>query len=417
MTALSTETQEGGLITISPPAKVKASKLNASPFDQIQVLSHGVDTLDLAINARWKGDHFFDYLDAIKEVAVNEGKPSTVFLDQSVEPYESPFKIYNHGAPGYRWLLANGQYTLKIGNWRAPKKSGRPSIMASIRCETLWMLGLIGAVKQLHKIISNAGAQIVVIKASRVDLCLDMLLHKVIWHEDVTQFAVTRAHKSNKYFNKDNLTGISIGSGKISARLYDKPLEINQQSNHKAWFFDIWGIGQDEIPEGHHIIRVEFQLRRTALKELGIDTFRDLYHKTANLWAYCTQKWLKFRDRPGNHHTMRKTFDWWVEVQNGFAGAQKANPLVRSNAFRAQEKQLFAQAKGMLTSLHAVKSEFKGLRLDRPASIHDVIQSFMEEYQMADLNDDRINEEVLHKRSKYHRFLNPNYHYFKERRS
>jgi hypothetical protein len=403
-------------MTISPPAKVNAAKVKPACFDQIAVLAHGIDSLDLAIDVVWGDEQFFIYLEAIKSVAVKKGNPLTVFLDRSDPLNESPFRIFNHGTQGYRWLLSNAQFSLKIGNWPSPKKKGRPSILASIRSETLWTLGLSGAMDLLLELITEAGATVVSVKTSRVDLCVDLLLPEQYWHKNLPEYRVCRARKLSDHFENDSLTGITIGSGKVLARLYDKPMEIKLKSPHKVWFYHIWGIEPDDIPAGHRIIRVEYQLRRTALKELGVDTFSDLCKKTPNLWAYCTRKWLKFRNRPGNHHTMRKTFEWWKSVQNGFDGAQAASPLIRVKAFNAQTDQFFAQAKGQLTSLYALQSELNERRLDKPTSIDDVLQYFANELLMSGITDDDISEEVLHKRAKYHRFLYKQHNLSIERR-
>lgn len=398
-------------MTISPPAKVNPLEVNPGCDDWAKVLVCGIDTLSLAIDVRWQNEEFFEYLEAIKQIAAQYNKPLTVFLDLYDPPNESPFRIYNHGTQGYRWLISNAQYALQIGNWTRPKKKGRPSVLATVRSETLWALGINGSVRQLQELLLKAGAAISKIKVSRVDPCVDILLPEIAWQGNLVDHRVTRSRYFAQYYSNNILTGIAIGKGKLSARLYDKPLEILQQSPEKQWFYKIWDIAPGNIPEGCRIIRVEFQIRREALKELGIDSFADLIQKAPQLWAYCTHKWLKFRSRPGEHHTMRKTFQWWESVQNGFEGAQNAMPLIRTAAFQAQEKRLFAQAMGLLTSLHALDCEFKGRRVDRPSSIHDVFASFKQQYLMSNLNDELINDEVFHKRARYHRFINANHQF------
>ena len=78
--------------------------------------------------------------------------------------------------------------------------------------------------------------------------------------------------------------------------------------------FDIWGI--EQIPPGMKIIRIEFQLRREAIKSLLIDQVIDLF-EFEQVRVYLTD-WLKFQDRPGEHHTQRTTLEWWKKVQNGY---------------------------------------------------------------------------------------------------
>jgi hypothetical protein len=45
--------------------------------------------------------------------------------------------------------------------------------------------------------------------------------------------------------------------------------------------YDIWKL--EDIPKDKKVIRVEFQLRRQAIKEVGIDTIDDLFKHPDNL--------------------------------------------------------------------------------------------------------------------------------------
>lgn len=128
------------------------------------------------------------------------------------------------------------------------------------------------------------------------------------WNVDLLDLRVTRSRHAAPYFNNSSMTGIGIGRSKIVARLYDKPLEI-QQKSHKFWMYKIWGI-EGKIPPGLKIIRVEGQFRREAMRELGIDTIDDLFLHIEKLWAYFTQDWLKFQNTPGEHHSIRSTLSW-----------------------------------------------------------------------------------------------------------
>lgn len=121
--------------------------------------------------------------------------------------------------------------------------------------------------------------------------------------------------------------------------------------------YDIWGI--EKVPDDHNIIRVEFQLRREKLKEMQINTFDDLLKLESNLWAYCTQNWLKLQDQPGEHHTQRHTFEWWINIQAGYKNFSKANPLVSIKAANAEKEQLLRQTIGTTTSLTIIESKGK----------------------------------------------------------
>lgn len=389
--------QNGGQTTISPPAKVKLDKTSG-----VQTIASNIDTLVLSIDVEWKNNKTFRYLESIKNIAKDNEKGPVVIFYAECESDKAMFNIRPHGTNGYEWLLLGGEFSLTIGNWLYP--ISRPSIMAYIHSETLWRNGPKGAVKRLLRILEGENARIVSVKVSRVDPCLDILMKQKLWALDLIDNRVTRAKYAAPHFNNFKLTGISIGKGNFSARLYDKPLEITQKSPDKIWMYDIWGL--NKVPEGYRIIRVEFQIRREALKELKIDTETDLFKKLGNLWKYCTEKWLKFQDGKGNHHTMRKTFDWWKIVQNGFEGVQWGNPLIRSKAIKVNIKQQLAQTYGHLTSLMAIKMEEMGIDHLTEINLDYMVSILRRELILyGNKNDMDISSDVFRKRVKYHRAM------------
>ena len=73
------------------------------------------------------------------------------------------------------------------------------------------------------------------------------------------------------------------------ALIYNKSEEI--KASGKEWFKLIW---KDNGWEGKKDVwRIKFQLRREALKELGIDSVEDIKDNEERLWNYLTTKWLK----------------------------------------------------------------------------------------------------------------------------
>ena len=315
-------------MTISPPAKVKLT-----PEDTFKVLSSGVDSLDVACDIHWLNESFFEYLDYMQGLAIENEQDQTIKFPESnlfavLKPY---------GRKGHKWIIQNNDFDLTIGNWLEPKS--RPSAMVSIRSEALWRLGPVACVHILKELFYRAGAESISVKPSRIDLCLDMTFPESEWSVNLIPLRVTRSRYAAPHFENITMTGISIGQGSVVARLYDKPLEITKKSK-KFWMYDIWDIEQD-IPAVLKIIRIEGQFRREAIRELGIDLIEDLFDHIEKLWAYFTQKWLRFETNPGQHHTMRKTLPWWKIVQNGFLGVQEATPLIRCKAISPAEETTF----------------------------------------------------------------------------
>ena len=269
-------------MTISHPSKVK------------NILASGVDFLVLSMDIEWKDASLFTVLDELKEKA----KQYSLDYQGQIKHFNPeevwPFTIKPHGAKGFSWILNGADFTYKIAN--SPEPGSRPNAMIEIRSEALWRLGPEEVIKIALSLIEANGGRIIEAKLSRVDLCVDFLMPENIWSQSLMEYAVTRATDFVPYYTHKKLTGIRIGKNIISARLYDKPLEIQQQSR-KVWMYDIWGI--NEIPEGKKIIRIEFQMRREVLKQLGLKKVEDLFQKIDQAWAYCTKNWLKFQDRPG----------------------------------------------------------------------------------------------------------------------
>jgi hypothetical protein len=376
----------GWQTTISHPANVK------------NILSSGVDSLVISLNIDWRDTAFFAILDDLKEKAKQYSLDYQGHIKHFNPEEVWPFTIKPHGPKGFAWILSGSDFSYKIAN--SPEPGSRPNVMIEIRSEALWRLGPEEVIKIALSLIEANGGHIIEAKPSRVDLCVDFLIPEKLWSQSLLDYAVTRATDMSPYLRHKKLTGISIGKDIISARLYDKPLEIQQQSR-KVWMFDIWGL--KEVPKGKKIIRIEFQLRREVLRDLKIKYIDDLFQKIDGAWAYCTKSWLKFQDRPGLHHTQRTTFDWYEEIQNGFAGVQGAEPLVREKAVRIDKQRLMQQATGLIIALHAINQEEEGADRNKPVYIEDCLHSFVDELSKDHPSPSEIQEKVKRKRSKYHR--------------
>jgi|GEM_PF-432016 hypothetical protein len=383
---------------LCPSSEVGWQTTISHPANVNNILASGVDTLVISLNIDWRDTALFAILDEVKEKAKQYSLDYAGHL-QHFNPEEVwPFTIKPHGTKGFSWILIGSDFSYKIANSSAP--GSRPNAMIEIRSEALWRLGPKEVIKIALSLIEANGGHIIEAKPSRVDLCVDFLMPEALWSSDLMEYAVTRASDFAPYYRFKKLTGIRIGKGVISARLYDKPLEIQQQSR-KVWMFDIWGL--KEVPEGKKIIRIEFQMRREVLKQLGLRKVEDLFQKIDQAWAYCTKSWLKFQDRPGLHHTQRTTFDWYEEIQNGFAGVQGAEPLVREKAVRIDKKRLLQQINGCAISLHAIRQEEEGADLNATVNINDCVISYVEELEKNRHELPDIQERSARKRAKYHR--------------
>ena len=379
-------------MTNSPPSNVKLT-----PDEPCRVLASGIDTLVLAIDVRWLRKDFIAAIDELKLRAQMDHDDQPGQLTPTDDP-DNPwhFLVKPHGKSGYAWILSSKEFTLKIGDWTEP--GSRPSVMADVRSETLWHLGPRGCVQRICALLEAAGGEIDIVKASRADLCCDVLLPSERFTDQLKASLVTRAHNLTNHEHRGVYSGLSIG---MSARLYDKPIEIAAQSG-KVWMFDIWGL--DEIPDGCRIVRVECQARREAIKSLGINTADDLFSKQCGLWKYASEKWLRVVDDPKLHHTQQTVLPWWDIVSNGYHGAQGASPLVRTVSIKADLKRLSQLFFGVVASVAALQT----LEDDTPDDEVLDLDSFLALatdilHARTDMDSIEFTRRVKRKRAKYNR--------------
>ena len=184
------------------------------------------------------------------------------------------------------------------------------------------------------------------------------------------------------------------------ARLYDKALEIRTQSK-KYWMYEIWKV--PVIPEGAKGTRMEFQVRREALMELGIDTVWDLFDHPGNLWSYLTNKWLKFQDDPQQDFRWQNPLPFWRTVQNGFLGMQGCNPLIRAQAVQSDKKKIAQQLMGQLTSLIAIDDETGDITPGLEVDLTDHLQKVIDSARLLELSPKDLGEKVRRKLCRYAR--------------
>ncbi len=382
------------------------SKITPGIQDTVSILASNIDTLVLSFDILWENNSFFfATLTEAKSMAQSNKKefPIPFRIDDKHDDYL--FNIKEFGSKGYEWILTNQEYSLVIGKWFKPQ--AMPSVILTIRSETLWRKGPYAAIQFIINFLTTAGGKIQKTRVSRLDLCVDTLFPLSLWSTDILNYAVTRAASDsdhNELFqthrNHKKLSTIDIGKGKIKVRLYDKPLEIQQRSN-KTWFFDIWNL--KDVPKDYKVIRVEFQLRREVLKELGIDSIEDLFRLIHNAWSYCTINWLKFQDNPGKQSHQRKTFPWWEKIQNGFNNIPAGAPLIRCKAANADKDRLSQQILGLMSSFAAIEMETGYGIAPGNENLIGAFQAFQSHLVQNNLNEINFSERIENKKAKFQR--------------
>lgn len=362
------------------------------------VLSSGIDTLVLSLEVIWKGKEFINFLRELKEKAKIEDKELPGVMKGNKEDDQWLFLLKPFGSNVYEWVLNGNEFSMTIGAWEKPK--ARPGVKVEIRSETLWRKGFKESFERVIRLIESNGAIILEVKTSRADICVDIMIDGKEFDLHLSKSMTRKAHKCCFHLGqKNDLETLEVGRGaNIMGRLYNKPKEI-QEKKKKKWMYDIWGI--EEVPKEKRVIRVEFEIKREVLKELGLGDPERFFSHCDEGWAYCTRKWLKFEDNKDKHHRKRKPLPWWKEVQEGFLGVQEAEPAIREKAIKEDADQLRAQIVGLASSLTALTYERYEADLEEPVSFNRCIDSVMTVYQENGNKVDDFRERVITKRAKY----------------
>lgn len=201
---------------------------------------------------------------------------------------------------GYPFVIENADYVIEFGEFNDP------SFRVKFRSESLWRVGA----QSMHDWFMVWAKEVGLIAykpetLSRVDFTFDYELAEPDFNEDSV---VSLSVKDNKYRDSGKLNGLVYGKGDVVLRIYDKVLEIEQQS-HKEWFFQLWG-------QQENVWRIEWQTRQEHLRRFGIRTFADLFSQQGDLLRYLAE----------NHDTLRIQQDdsnrsrWplhplWIDLQ------------------------------------------------------------------------------------------------------
>jgi hypothetical protein len=215
---------------------------------------------------------------------------------------------------------------------------------------------------------------------SRIDLCVDFLPRLDLRQFDCEHW-VTRARDFAKRFVNRAFSGWSIGLGGIvSARLYNKTLELLKSK--KLYMQEIWkACGYDGTDD---VWRLEFEINRQALVELGVDTTEGLVDRLESIWLYCTTKWLRLAIPSESDQTTCRWPDHplWTTLVKAWSTGERQAAGIRARKDRPpSDERLFVHGIGGITSFMASRGitdlgEGFGEFLAQARDFHDGDQQF-----------------------------------------
>lgn len=337
-----------------------------------------IDTLEFGLMIENYDENFEAHATVFKEL---KEKAQSTGQDQLVQFGDLILTVQRTGIPFYAYKLVTKDFSICFMD---KSKGDNPPITIRFMSSYLWSFGLNDAIEEFMVWFRNLGMPVIGNKISRLDVCVDT--DEVVFKENDVKGVSTRSRNKEIHFvNSEFLqgrvfSGFTFGRGEVLARIYNKTLEI--QKSGKVWFYDIWE------ENGHcrdgDVWRIEFQLRRKALKEFGISVIEDINSNEIGLWAYLTQEWLSIRIPNKDTNASRwKVKPKWRKLQKAHLN-YIPSPLIRERIKIGNVKQLLDQASGLLLSIAAVANH------ESADQTSDVIKSWLE----INLQNKKTNYEV-----------------------
>jgi hypothetical protein len=275
------------------------------PASKFQFLLCGIDTLDLGLYVIW--DMNWEKIKTLLEAKKEAAKGTTGLLCSSEDCRDFLF-LPGGKPPNYRYHLQFPEYHIYIAI--SEHYGSSPNVYVSINSEVLWHEGISTILELLDIDLGMFGGIIRHVQPSRCDLCVDFKLDSPLTYSFLEILRVSRSRKVRMISNGNDLETYYCGSpdSPVQARIYNKGLEI--MKSNKQWFLPLWGL---DDPDG--VWRVEFQLRRTFLKQYKINTLDDLWHKIGAIWEYLTGEWFSLRYQDKSKSERCTVHPWWLAVQ------------------------------------------------------------------------------------------------------
>lgn len=271
-----------------------------------RLLLVGTDTLELGFYVEWN-EHWPRMLERLGELklrAVNtKGIELPAYMGHGLmlPSGRPPAYTFHLQLRGIQVWIAKGQHATQS-----------PNVFVRLPSDRLWHENIGPQIAELRAWITGKGGTLERVTVSRWDIAADFLLPEGLTSNFLRAHVVAKARKRREDSKGDQLETFYVGQGggPISLRIYDKIAELAANHGEKNWFFDLW-----KATPGDRVWRVEYQLRRKALKEFGAKELDDLPMLAPMIWNALTESVVSFRI-PGNQNVSRReVHPWWAAVQ------------------------------------------------------------------------------------------------------
>jgi hypothetical protein len=258
------------------------------------------------------------------------------------------FILQPHGWRGYLIWLRSARIELMLG---APDPF--PPVFIQWHSPFIHTYGLESAVSMVERWLDQAVMEVrAPLRVSRLDLYCDFQgwTPKV---GDLNHFSCRAVRRSlyevprQTHLMGRRFSGFTFGKGDVVCRIYDKTLLMAARGEH--WQEELWAARNPELP----VWRVEFQLRRRALRRFGLETLEQALDSRQSLWSYATE-WLSLREPGVDSNRSRWTeAPSWRAIRRARLGSP-SSPLVAVRRQEASEERLVRGFVGYASSLGAL---------------------------------------------------------------
>lgn len=348
-----------------------------------------IDTLEFGINIQDYDEIFEEFmieLSTLKNEVQQNGKKEIININ------ECDFEVSAKGFNYYKYKIQNSQL---IMGFTSKSIKNTPDIFVKFLSTFLWEYGYENAFNVFMKWFEDFNVIIKEIKISRLDICFDT--DEITFSErDIKKFFSRSKNKEIRYepdtvnYECKAFSGFVFGKGhSLLCRIYNKTREIKK--SNKLWFEDIWR--EMCWNEQKEVWRIEFQIRRSVLKELKINTIEDIKKLLDETWAYLTQKWLVMKIKGKDSNSSRWKIDnRWKKIQkaeNDHIGI----PAIREKVIEGDMKKMLDQASGLVISIVAQKGGY-----DIDVGIERIKQYIQEKEEDGKIN---VKNDIEKRRNKY----------------
>lgn len=255
----------------------------------MKLVNSGIDTTECAYYLRAAEGCALDFqkLREQKELIRQSGQQEAGVLKLGgIDFLLSP----NGTKSGYPFLISNQFMTIQFGEFNSPNFFVKFSSLA------LWTRGA----KEMHRQFMEWASGLGLVPArseglSRVDFAFDVLLPQVDFDED--NF-VTAAEKDSQHRKNGKVQTFTFGRDEVVLRVYDKWAEVEEASG-KYWLMMFWQ------GESKNVWRVEWQVRKDALKRFGLRTFVDLFDGYGDLLRFVANEHTSLRTKSDDSNRSR----------------------------------------------------------------------------------------------------------------